>query len=121
MYSLAKNGVVNAREVSAVSSLATRGIITEEGVIKLRSRAFKHYVALKSHDSLLEWRTAGRHNLWRLIWPPAAVLAVLALVFFVNANPEVIAIMLALGGALLGIAPAISSLIKPGVAADGDE
>ena len=107
LYALARGGAVNARRTAVLSSLVNRGIVQEDretGVVGLRSEAFREFV---EHDvdyrELDGWRRE-RGGVWRLIWPPVAIVGVLGLAFLAMANPEMRGTLLATLAALLPVA-----------------
>lgn len=130
LYALALGGFVNQKRIAALSSLLNRGLIqvndakTNEGsaasgndkankVVALQDPEFGDYIRDNlDHDELRAWQREGHGNIWRKIWPPLTAVAVLALLFFLNANLEALGILLALLGATVGAAPVAISLAR---------
>ncbi|HSG91038.1 MAG TPA: hypothetical protein VLA56_17605 [Pseudomonadales bacterium] len=113
LYALAKGGYVNPSEVAVLSSLANRSLISIDGVVRLRSRAFARFIDHDLvHDHLLAWCDAGHGNLWKSIWPPIALLVVLAVAFFVSSTPEALGPLAALFAAGLGAVPILGGLLR---------
>ena len=121
LYVLARGGFANQNRAAVLSSLLNRGLVKIEGSesrrggkrITLRSAEFGDYIRNSlSHDELKAWQRAGHSNRWRKIWPPLTTIAVLALLFFLNANPEALAVLVALLGASVGAAPIAISLAR---------
>lgn len=113
LYALARGGFANPTQTITLSSLANRGLITTEGAVRLQSEAFKRFIVKDlDHDSLLAWRDAGHGNIWRSIWPPILLVAILATAFFVSSTPEALAPLVAILAASLGIVPVIGSVVR---------
>ena len=130
LYALARGGFVNQNRIAVLSSLLNRGLIQVNSVggkrngktsgdggfnkvIALRDLEFGDYIRDNlDHDEFKAWQREGHGNIWRKIWPPLTVVAVLALLFFLNANPEALGILLALLGATVGAAPIAISLAR---------
>jgi hypothetical protein len=113
LYALARGGFVNPTETVVLSSLANRGLVSIDGIVQLRSRAFGNFVVNDLvHDALLAWRDEGHGNVWRSIWPPIVILVVLAMAFFVSSTPEALAPLAALLAAGLGAVPVVNSLLR---------
>ena len=115
LYALARGGVVDSRRTSALSSLVNRGIVEvddDTGVVRLRSEAFGEFIEHDvGHGELDAWRKEGGGGVWRLLWPPLAIGAVLGLAFLALANPEMRTALLT---TLLGLAPAILPFLRGG-------
>ena len=115
LYALARGGFVNQRGVAVLSSLINRGLVKiEDGErMDLADPAFGDYIRNSLvHDELKAWQRQGHGSIWEKIWPPLTAIAVLALLFFLNANPEALAVLVALLGASLGTAPIAISLAR---------
>lgn len=130
LYALAGGGFVNQKRVAVLSSLLNRGLVEVkdartiesdkcegEGkankVVALRDPEFGDYIRDNlDHDELKAWQREGHGSIWRKIWPPLTAIAVLALLFFLNANPEALGILLALLGATVGAVPIAISLAR---------
>jgi hypothetical protein len=113
LYSLANGGFANPTQTPVLSSLANRGLISIDGIVRLRSRAFGEFIRNDlSHDVLRAWRDVGDGNLWRSIWPPLVVIVVLALTFFVSSTPEALGPLAVVLAAGLGAVPVIGSVIR---------
>ena len=120
LIALARGGAPNIRQSAAISSLANRGLITTQDPLQLRSEAFGQFIKddlTYEHELLAKWRRRGHGNWWGMTWLPLVVLAGLGLLFFVNSNPEAIATLAAIGAALVGIAPVVTSLLRIGQSA----
>ena len=118
LYALARGGVVNSKRTAALSSLVNRGIVEvhdRTGVVRLCSRAFGEFIKDEiDHGELDVWRKEGGGGVWRLIWPPLAIAAVLGLGFLAMANPEMRTTLLT---ALLGLLPATLPFFRGGQSA----
>ena len=130
LYALARGGFANQKRIAALSSLLNRGLLQvkdlkageddeHEGegkankMVALQDPEFGNYIRDNlDHDELRAWQREGHGNIWRKIWPPLTIVAVLALLFFLNANPEALGILLALLGATVGAAPVAISLAR---------
>ena len=136
LYALARGGFANQRRVAVLYSLLYRGLIQikdtktsrdtktngdsessgdekSNKVVALRDPEFGDYIRDNlDHDELKAWQREGHGNIWRKIWPPLTAVSVLALLFFLNANPEALGILLALLGATVGAAPVAISLAR---------
>ena len=106
LHTFARGGLVNRRRHAALSSLARRGLVHDvDGVVRLRSTAFGDFIAHDlDHDDLIAWRKQGHGGVWTMIWPPVAIGAVLALVFFFQSNPEMLSTLLTIALAFLPVA-----------------
>ncbi len=115
LYALARGGVVNSKRAAALSSIVNRGIVEvhdRTGVVRLRSKAFGEFIKDEiDHRELDAWRKEGGGGVWRFIWPPLAIAAVLGLAFLAMANPEMRTTLLT---ALLGLLPATLSFFRGG-------
>jgi hypothetical protein len=113
LLALARGGFANPTRTITLSSLANRGLISNEGAVRLRSEAFKRFIIKDlDHDSLLDWQNAGHGNVWRAIWPPILLVAILAMAFFVSSTPEALTPLVAILAASLGIVPVIGSIVR---------
>jgi hypothetical protein len=113
LLALAKGGFANPTQAATLASLANRGLIATDGIIRLRSDAFGRFIATElDHDALLHWREEGHGNIWRSIWPPIVLIVLLAVAFFVTSTPEALAPLAAILAASLGAIPVISSLMR---------
>jgi hypothetical protein len=113
LLALAKGGFANPTQAATLASLANRGLIATDGIIRLRSDAFGQFIATElDHDALLHWREEGHGNIWRSIWPPIVLIVLLAVAFFVTSTPEALAPLAAILAASLGTIPVISSLMR---------
>ena len=114
LYALAHGGSPNVRQRVAISSLVARGLITEKDPMRLRSEAFGRFIVEHLGDSLDDWRRKGQGDWWRVTWLPLVLLAGLGLLFFINANPEAIGVIAAIGAAFVGLVPVITSVFRTG-------
>lgn len=113
LLALARGGFANPTQAQTLASLANRGLIATEGIIRLQSNAFGQFIANDlDHDALLRWRDEGHGNVWRSIWPPIVLIVLLAVAFFVTSTPEALAPLAAILAAGLGAIPVISSLMR---------
>lgn len=104
LHTLAHGGLANREQTAVLSSLASRGLVNLDGIVRLRSEAFGQFIAHDlTHDELIAWQKKGQGNVWKAIWPPLAIGAALALVFFFQTNPEMFSAMLAIMAAILPI------------------
>ena len=106
LHTFALGGLVNRRRHAALASLAQRGLVHNvDGVVRLRSTAFGDFIAHDLvHDDLIAWQKEGHGGVWKMIWPPVAIGAVLALVFFFQSNPEMLSTLLTIALAFLPVA-----------------
>ena len=106
LHTFALGGLVNRRRHAALASLAQRGLVHNvDGVVRLRSTAFGDFIAHDLvHDELIAWQKEGHGGVWKMIWPPVAIGAVLALVFFFQSNPEMLSTLLTIALAFLPVA-----------------
>ena len=113
LLSLAGGGFANPAQTVTLSSLANRGLITTEGTVRLHSKAFQRFIIKDlDHDSLLRWRDEGHGNIWKSIWPPIVLVAILAVAFLVSSTPEAVGPLVAILAAGLGAVPVIGSLVR---------
>ncbi len=112
LLAMARGGLGNPTQTAPLTSLANRGLIATDGILRLRSAAFGQFIVTQlDHDSLLHWCQQGSGNIWKSIWPPFMLLVVLAVAFFVSSTPEALAPLAAILAAGLGAIPVISSLM----------
>ena len=114
LYALAHGGSPNMRRPAAISSLVSRGLVTAEDPIRLRSEAFGRFIVEDLDDSLDDWRRKGHGDWWRVTWLPLVLLAGLGLLFFINSNPEAVGVIAAIGAAFIGLVPVVTSLFRVG-------
>ena len=114
LYALAHGGAPNMRRPAAISSLVSRGLVTAEDPIRLRSEAFGRFIVEDLDDSLDDWRRKGHGDWWRVTWLPLVLLAGLGLLFFINSNPEAVGVIAAIGAAFIGLVPVVTSLFRVG-------
>lgn len=114
LYALAHGGSPNRRRPAAISSLVARGLITDADPIRLCSEAFDQFIVEDLEDSLDDWRRRGQGDWWRVTWLPLVLLAGLGLLFFINSNPEAIGVIVAIGGAFIGLVPVFMSVFRTG-------
>ena len=102
LHTLAYGGLANREQTAVLSSLASRGLVNLDGIVRLRSEAFGEFIVHDlTHNELVAWQKKGQGNAWKAIWPPLAIGAALALVFFFQTNPEMLSAMLAIMAAIL--------------------
>ena len=106
LHTFALGGLVNRRRHAALASLVQRGLVHNvDGVVRLRSTAFGDFIAHDLvHVDLIAWQKEGPGGVWKMIWPPVAIGAVLALVFFFQSNPEMLSTLLTIALAFLPVA-----------------
>ena len=114
LFALAHGGSPNMRRPAAISSLVSRGLVTDEDPIRLCSESFARFIVEDLDDSLDDWRRKGHGDWWRVTWLPLVLLAGLGLLFFVNSNPETVGVIGAIGAAFIGLVPVITSLFRVG-------
>ena len=121
LHTLAHGGLANREQTAVLSSLASRGLVNLDGIVRLRSKAFGEFIVQDlTHNELVAWQKKGQGNAWKAIWPPLAIGAALALVFFFQTNPEMLSAILAIMAAIL---PFTLSLLRgtPNVAQGSSE
>ena len=114
LYALAHGGSPNRERPAAISSLVSRGLITSTDPMELCSEAFRQFIVEDLDDSLDDWRRKGHRDWWRVTWLPLVLFAGLGLLFFINSNPEAIGVIAAIGAALIGLVPIVTSLLRVG-------
>lgn len=114
LYAIAHGGSPNMRRPAAISSLVSRGLITDKDPIRLCSEAFGRFVVEDLDDSLDGWRRKGHRDWWRVTWLPLVLFSVLGLLFFINSNPEAVGGIAAIFAVFVGLVPIVTSLFRMG-------
>jgi hypothetical protein len=113
LYALARGGFANPTRTAVLSSLANRGLIESDGLVRMKSVAFGDFIANDLiHDALLAWRDQGNGNTWRSIWPPVLLMVVLALAFFINSTPEALGPLTTVLVGGLATLPVVGALLQ---------
>ena len=126
LHTFAHGGLMNRRRTAALSSLVRRGLVHEgdDGVLRLRSSAFSDFIVEDLiHDDLIGWQKEGHGGVWKMIWPPAVIVAVLLLVFVFRSNPEMLSTSLTILAAFLPFAVSVLRGAQPtgAISADSGE
>lgn len=113
LVNLAVGGFANPNELTTISSLVNRGLVTDEEIPRLRSMTFGQYVlSYADHSALIAWTRVNSGSVWKSLWPPLVILGALLGAFFLHSNPDAAAPIAAVVAAALGLFPVIAGSMR---------